>query len=110
MTTATDTTYNGWPNYETWRVSLEMFDGLTIADLTGTDHLADFLQLYANVPVAEQALAEMLREQAEEMVEATSTEGIARDYAFAFLSRVDWREIASHKINDEMAEELAEYR
>jgi hypothetical protein len=44
------------------------------------------------------------------MIEATSTEGMARDYAFAFLSRVDWRNIAAHKINDEMADELAEYR
>jgi hypothetical protein len=56
------------------------------------------------------ALALMLRERAEEMIEATSTEGMARDYAFAFLSRVDWRSIAAHKINDEMADELAEYR
>lgn len=110
MTTAPDTRYNGWPTYETWRVNLEMFDGLLIADLTGTDHLADFLSLYTSVPVAEMALAEMLRERAEEMIEATSTEGMARDYAFAFLSRVDWRNIAAHKIADEMAEELAEYR
>ena len=62
-----DTRYNGWPTYETWRVNLEMFDGLSVADLTGTDHLADFLSLYTGVSVAEMALAEMLREQAEEM-------------------------------------------
>ena len=24
----TDNTYNGWSNYETWRVNLEIFDGL----------------------------------------------------------------------------------
>jgi hypothetical protein len=105
-----DTRYNGWPTYETWRVNLEMFDGLSVADITGMDHLADFIKLYASVPVAEMALALMLREQAEEMIEATSTEGMARDYALAFLSRVDWRSIAAHKINDEMADELAEYR
>lgn len=110
MTNATDTTYNGWPNYETWRVNLEMFDGLTVADITGTDDTADFLSLYTSVPVAEQTLAEMMREHAEDLIEGTSTEGIARDYAMAFLSRVDWRNIAAHKINDEMAEELTEYR
>jgi hypothetical protein len=100
MTNATDTTYNGWPNYETWRVNLEMFDGLTVADIACTDDTADFLSLYASVPVAEGVLGEMLREQAEDLIHETSTEGIARDYAFAFLSRVDWRNIAAHKIND----------
>lgn len=111
MTAPTDTTtYNGWPNYETWRVNLEAFDGLSVADITGTDDLADFLSLYASSPVAEMALAEMMREQVEDMIEGTTTEGMARDYALAFLRQVDWRNIANHKITDEMADELAELR
>jgi hypothetical protein len=119
MTAPTDTTYNGWTNYETWRVNLEAFDGLSVADITGTDHLADFLSLYASVPVAETALAEMMREQVESLIEETTTGGIARDYALAFLQPVDWRSIASHKITEEqvsqdylheMADELAELR
>jgi len=110
MTAPTDTTYNGWPNYETWRVNLEAFDGLSVADITGTDHLADFLRQYTSVPVAVSVLAEMMREQVESLIEDTTTAGIARDYALAFLQPVDWRNIANHKITDEMADELADLR
>ena len=28
----TDKTYNGWTNYATWRVMLEMFDGIDLRD------------------------------------------------------------------------------
>jgi hypothetical protein len=69
-------TYNGWTNYPTWRVYLEMFDGHETGGMIET--------------------AEGLREMAEEYVEMTSTEGIARSYAMAFMSSVNWREIADH--------------
>ena len=29
-----DTKYNGWTNYETWRVHLEMIDGTDPADIS----------------------------------------------------------------------------
>ena len=32
----TDTTYNGWTNYATWRVNLEIFDGMSPRDVTNT--------------------------------------------------------------------------
>lgn len=67
-------TYNGWTNYATWRVNLEMFDG---GDFSGYS-------------------PDMLREFAEEMIEQSSDAGLARDYAMAFLSDVNWHEIASH--------------
>jgi len=75
-------TYNGWTNYPTWRVHLEMFDGMEIDE-----------------PVD----AHTLRDMAEDAVEATSGEGFARDYALAFLSDVNWREIAHH-VNEANAE------
>jgi len=68
-------TYNGWTNYATWRVHLEMFDGMEL----GT-------------PVS----AHDLQDMAEDAVEMTSSEGFARDYAMAFLSDVNWHEIAEH--------------
>ena len=37
---------------------------------------------------------------AEELIEATSNEGLARDYALAFLSDVDWWAIADHLVAD----------
>jgi hypothetical protein len=27
-----DKTYNGWTNYATWRINLEMFDGCNLTD------------------------------------------------------------------------------
>jgi kynureninase len=79
----TDNTYNGWTNYETWRVRLEMFDG---------DYCSDNdLDAYD--------LGQHLREMAAETIDAQS-EGWARDYARAFLDAVNWREIAEHMIED----------
>jgi hypothetical protein len=68
-----DTKYNGWTNYATWRVNLEMFDG---CDSTWT--------------------AESAKEFVEEVIYSTTEEGVARDYALAFLSDVNWHEIAEH--------------
>ena len=81
----TDTTYNGWTNYETWRVNLELFDG----DNDRWSH---------GSPDAMQEFAEML-------IEESTDEGIGRDYALAFLQNVDWQEIAEHYYEDE--EEVA---
>ena len=48
-----DKTYNGWTNYATWRVNLEIFDGwdvndldsLTMGDNTNLhDQLKDYVQ------------------------------------------------------------------
>jgi len=72
--------YNGWQNYETWRVNLEIFDG-------GEFDMAGF----------------EMREFVEELIENGSTEGLARDYALAFISNVDWMEIAEHYNNEEEA-------
>jgi hypothetical protein len=85
----TDTTYNGWTNYATWRVNLEVFDNLPLEDFSGADD--------------EDTLADACKERAEYYVECSSEPGLARDYALAFLSDVNWREIAAH-----MLEEYAE--
>lgn len=65
--------YNGWTNYATWRINLEMFDGC---------------ESYYS--------ADNAREFVEECIEQTSEEGIARDYALAFISDVNWHEISEH--------------
>ena len=74
-----DRKYNGWTNYETWRVHLEMFDGMETED-----------------PVDPQTLCEM----AVDAVTGSSGDGLARDYALAFLSEVNWQEIADHITGD----------
>jgi hypothetical protein len=82
-----NTTYNGWTNYATWRINLEMFDGVDLACM-GWQKLDSY------------DLGRALKDYAEEMIEETSTAGLARDYALAFLSDVNWRELAEHYICD----------
>ena len=68
-----DKTYNGWTNYATWRVNLEMFDGSE------------------NYWTAESA-----KDFVTEIIEDTTPEGVGRDYALAFIDDVNWHEIAEH--------------
>ena len=86
------TTYNGWTNYATWRVNLEMFDGCSPEDITGsrTRPTPDFL-------------AAILRESADETLEAqcagrNGAESLVFSYAKAFLDDVNWEEIARDMI------------
>jgi hypothetical protein len=74
--------YNGWSNYATWRVHLEMFDGMDPADMfPGVTDLRD--------------LTEAIRYYAQEHIEETSS-GVARDWARAFLSDANCFQIARH--------------
>jgi hypothetical protein len=74
--------FNGWSNYATWRVQLELFDGMDPADMfPGVTREFD--------------LTEMLLYYAREHIEETSS-GVARDWALAFLSDVNFVQIARH--------------
>jgi len=74
-----DQKYNGWTNYPTWRVALEIFDG----NPEGWEEITK-------------------RECIDYAVEVVSdgADGFALDYALAFLNNVNWQEIADH-INGE---------
>jgi hypothetical protein len=86
-------TYNGWTNYATWRVNLEMIDGMEPDDF-GFSRKEEFTL----TEVFE--LADALQNHAEEFIELECGRGLARDYALAFLSDVNWREIAQHMVNE----------
>jgi len=88
-----DKTYNGWTNYATWRVNLEMFDGFN------PHEYGSFSDAVAGEGDAAQ-LASLLKDYAEDYITETSTIGLARDYALAFISDVDWDEIAEHMVAD----------
>ena len=98
----TDNKYNGWTNYETWRINLELFDGFDPFDYFSDDqaNMMDWL-------------ADYLKEHAETLIyEAGGGDGnIAVDYALAFLQEVNWREIAEHMFLDYADDEdVAAYR
>ena len=82
--------YNGWTNYATWRVNLEMIDGLDPREM-GWHRLDKY------------DLADCLKEYVEEMLEM-QVEGkqggmsLVFSYAMAFVSDVNWVEIARHMI------------
>ena len=71
-----DNKYNGWTNYATWRVNLEMFDG--------------------DYEILEGYNAETLKSIVEEMLEHDNDNTITLSYALAFISDVNWYEIAQH--------------
>lgn len=81
-----DTKYNGWTNYATWRVNLEIFDGWD-ADQLDSLTMGDAYNL-----------SQQLKDYATELIEC-GTSGLVLDYALAFLDQVDWREIAQSMID-----------
>ena len=74
----TDNTYNGWTNYETWRVNLEIFDTYIFEDVS--------------YPISPEYVSDI----AEDFVDMSAEDGLAKDYAMAFLGAVNWHEIAEH--------------
>lgn len=90
--------YNGWSNYETWRINLEAVDGMTLEDF-GFD-VEDLENGDAELWQVSKAIEEFV----EEMVLGSVPEGIAYSLAANFLNRVDWEEIAEHIIADAKAE------
>ena len=79
-----DNTYNGWANYPTWRINLEIFDGYNPIDEDDKR------------PAYE--IGECLKDLADEILEQSPE--LALSYARAFLADVDWREIAESKIDE----------
>lgn len=79
--------YNGWTDYATWRINLEMLEGYE----TSTRDTYD--------------LSKELKEYCEGFIEDTTPDGLARDYALAFMDDVNWYEIAEHIIADMEPEE-----
>jgi hypothetical protein len=90
--------YNGWANYATWRVGLEMFDGYNAEDLD--PH---------NKRVTSETCKHYVDQYLEDMTHAFSmnkynqnASNIIGGWANAFLEDVNWQEIADH-MNQEYA-------
>lgn len=85
-------THNGWTNYPTWRINLEMIDDLD------TDHWTDFIEDNRGSDMLTYNLGQEIRGYVEEKLENCNNE-LARDYALAFIADVNWREIADHVLD-----------
>ena len=94
----TDKTYNGWTNYATWRINLEIFDGVTLEHLNTVEvepyEVGKYLQDYAEEAIFSGARYDERRPA-----------NLMEDYARAFLSDVNWYEIAKHMVDDYLAED-----
>jgi hypothetical protein len=93
----TDTKYNGWTNYATWRVNLEVFDGVE------PEHF-DLEEGEAMTLVDAHELAEAMQSYAEEIIfigyDERRPSNLMEDYARAFLQEVNWYELATHFIDN----------
>lgn len=95
MTTTTEerTTYNGWTNYATWRVNLELCDDTVNA-------LLQDIPQYQEPFDGLSALADYLQESCEFAVDPEDADTLAHQYANAFLGQVNWWEIAKTHADD----------
>ena len=83
-------TYNGWFNYATWRINLEIFDGFDAEDQYGIDSDCDAYDL-----------GQHLKDYAESIIEIdVPSKSLALSYAHAFMQDVNWSEIAQHMIDE----------
>ena len=80
--------HNGWTNYATWRVNLEIIDGYDWYECEHVD--ADYVK-----ELVENAVFGTLIGDGNSLVE---------DYANAFLSEVNYHEIAENLINESINE------
>ena len=86
----TNTTYNGWTNYATWRIALEWFDSndFNITKDTNVYDLSKDLQAYIT-----------------DALETYTDNDTILSYALAFIDEVNWYEIAQHLIEEEVTNE-----
>ena len=71
--------YNGWTNYATWRINLEILGDMEFEEEVTPEQLEDIV----------------------EVIFYDTPKGLVENYARAFLNDVNYHEIANH-INDEI--------
>ena len=91
-------TYNGWTNWETWKVNLELLDGLTAEDLN-IEHCSQDEYYEAG---------QMVEEYVQELIAMEYNDGgFISGVIQGFLSEVNWSELAQMFI-DQWAMDHAE--
>lgn len=86
----TNTTYNGWTNYATWRVNLELIDD--IEDKATMYGITEYTETYE--------LAKNIEEYVQECLSNDMPNELTLSYAMAFIAEVNWYEIAQNLIEE----------
>lgn len=101
-------TYNGWTNYATWRVNLELLDDVETSLETSPE---DYTEYVENGEISDDNrmeiiynLSKELESLVEEVMDSYDTDSIVRSYADSFLSDVNYYEIAEHKYDSTINE------
>lgn len=83
-----DKKYNGWSNYATWRIKLELWDDDSMWEDREYTSITDF--------------ADDIKDTTENILTAQAGKDsqIVLDYALAFIADVNWYEIAEHIAED----------
>lgn len=86
-----ENTYNGYTNYETYRIQLEILSEMTPEDFGTYDQaqLAGIMQEY---------VSDLLQSEGD---------GLCKDYALAFIGAVNWWELAELMIESYPEEKAA---
>ena len=79
--------HNGWSNYATWRINLEIIDGIEI-----------------ETKINDEALQEIVEDVVFSQYELGNGSHLIEDYARAFVSEVNFYEIAQ-SINERLDEQ-----
>ena len=74
--------YNGWTNYETWLVNIELLDGASAKDIWGKQCKPDWVETYVKD------------------VGRRLSEGFDLSCVNTVLSEVNWHELAEHLNED----------
>ena len=89
-----DKKYNGWANYATWRIQLEIIEDYVrvLAEDISAGHYDDFD--WSDSSVVSDTLKDYVEEVLGLNVEDDYT--LVKSYASAFIDDVDWYELAKH--------------
>ena len=107
MSNSTDTTYNGWANYQTWAVGMYLdgnYDGQGTADYAAemirTAAKAGEIGRSTAIADVADAIRDMITENVTDATDALAS-GLAADLLSASLGAVDWHELAENKLPED---------
>ena len=89
----TDTKYNGWTNYATWRVKLEIVD-------VHYDHYHEMM-MTSDDKMDTYQLSKLIEDDVYQLLtHEVNDQSLVFSYANAFISDVNWYELAEHIMED----------